>query len=324
MNDMSISTCQPILFIRQGEVFCNSQNVADTFEKQHSHVLRAIDNLIKAEEEIGIHQFSEEDRLPKFGETVIERQNPSGGLPIKARAFDMNRDGFTLLAMGFTGAKALKWKLLYIEAFNAMEAELRAIQTPTRPRLPSSASHDLRPEEVVAWSSAARCVERIHGRRAAAKFWTQTPLPQVTEGDDFDVDPMDTMAARDCLKHLFRICSSPHEAVGDLYRKALTDSAARNRLEKCGLMLGLRDWPDDLVVAANHPFLADAFELTDFAWAWCSALILLPGARRVSQRVLIDEKLTPGVAIPKDYLARNSFPSWRKGGRRKKRYLPAA
>ncbi len=195
---------------------------------------------------------------------------------------------------------------------------------PGRTQLLPKPSQDLRPEEVVAWSSAARCVERIHGRRAAAVFWTQTPLPQVTEGDDFDVDPMDTMAARDCLKHLFRICSSPHEAVGDLYRKALTDPAARNRLEKCGLMLGLRDWSDDLVVAANHPFLADAFELTDFAWAWCSALILLPGARRVSQRVLIDGKLTPGVAIPKDYLARNSFPSWRKGVRGKKRYLPPA
>ncbi len=37
----------------------------------------------------------------------------------------MNRDGFSLLVMGFTGAKALEWKLKYIEAFNAME---RAIE----------------------------------------------------------------------------------------------------------------------------------------------------------------------------------------------------
>jgi len=39
---------------------------------------------------------------------------------------EMDRDGFTLLAMGFTGAKALKFKLAYIAAFNAMEVELRA------------------------------------------------------------------------------------------------------------------------------------------------------------------------------------------------------
>jgi hypothetical protein len=37
----------------------------------------------------------------------------------------LNRDGFTLLAMGFTGAEALEWKLKYIEAFNAMEEKLR-------------------------------------------------------------------------------------------------------------------------------------------------------------------------------------------------------
>ncbi len=42
------------------------------------------------------------------------------------KSYDINRDGFTLLAMGFTGAKALDWKLRYLDVFNAMEAELRA------------------------------------------------------------------------------------------------------------------------------------------------------------------------------------------------------
>ena len=37
----------------------------------------------------------------------------------------MNRDGFSLLVMGFTGKKALEWKIKYIQAFNAMEEELR-------------------------------------------------------------------------------------------------------------------------------------------------------------------------------------------------------
>ena len=36
----------------------------------------------------------------------------------------MNRDGFSLLVMGFTGSKALEWKVRYIQAFNAMEAKL--------------------------------------------------------------------------------------------------------------------------------------------------------------------------------------------------------
>lgn len=42
----------------------------------------------------------------------------------------MNRDGFTLLAMGFTGPRAVEWKLRYIEAFNAMEKQLSGPKLP--------------------------------------------------------------------------------------------------------------------------------------------------------------------------------------------------
>lgn len=38
----------------------------------------------------------------------------------------MNRDGFSLLCMGFTGKEALEWKLKYIEAFNKMEEKLKS------------------------------------------------------------------------------------------------------------------------------------------------------------------------------------------------------
>src|SRR5690554_5793386 len=43
----------------------------------------------------------------------------------------MNRDGFTLLAMGFTGKKALEFKLKYIEAFNRMEQQLKELNQPS-------------------------------------------------------------------------------------------------------------------------------------------------------------------------------------------------
>ena len=46
----------------------------------------------------------------------------------------MNRDGFTLLAMGFTGQKALQFKLKYIEAFNLMEKEIQQPKLPTSQR----------------------------------------------------------------------------------------------------------------------------------------------------------------------------------------------
>ena len=45
----------------------------------------------------------------------------------------MNRDGFSLLVMGFTGAKALEWKLKYINAFNAMEKTIKTPQLTPNP-----------------------------------------------------------------------------------------------------------------------------------------------------------------------------------------------
>ncbi len=104
----------PVVFAKDGEVFANSRDVAMFFGKEHRHVLRDIDNLIAAEASLG---------MSNFGQTpYVDAQNGQS-----YRTYNMDRDGFTLLAMGFTGGKALKWKLRYIEAFNAMEAELRRI-----------------------------------------------------------------------------------------------------------------------------------------------------------------------------------------------------
>lgn len=114
------ATRQPVVFAKAGEAFASSRDVAAGFEKRHDNVIRDIENLIAAEPSLGLRQFAKGGVL-SFEETpYVNEQN---GQTYKAYA--MSRDGFTLLAMGFTGAKALKWKLRYIEAFNAMEAELR-------------------------------------------------------------------------------------------------------------------------------------------------------------------------------------------------------
>lgn len=106
----------PIVFTKDGEVFASSRDVAQFFGKRHRDVTEAIDNLIKAEGDLGVRNFRHTPYIePSNGQTY--------------RSYNMDRDGFTLLAMGFTGGKALKWKLRYIEAFNAMEAELRRIAT---------------------------------------------------------------------------------------------------------------------------------------------------------------------------------------------------
>lgn len=103
----------PIVFAKDGEVFANSRDVAAFFEKNHFDVLKAIRNLIAAEPELGRRNFASFKINDLTGESTSH--------------YEMDRTGFTLLAMGFTGAKALKWKLRYIEAFEALEAECRRI-----------------------------------------------------------------------------------------------------------------------------------------------------------------------------------------------------
>ena len=88
---------------------CTSRDVAANFGKRHKQVLRDIDSLIKD--------------MPKNEPIFYETKLPDE-YGRNQRAYIMNRDGFTLLAMGFTGKKALVWKLKYIEAFNAMEKVL--------------------------------------------------------------------------------------------------------------------------------------------------------------------------------------------------------
>ena len=95
-----------------GKAFASSMQVAEHFRKRHDHVLRGIRNLIA--------KLPEDWARANFGETCSFSHGK-----VEDTAFLMTRDGFALLAMGFTGKKALQWKLKYIEAFNAMENELR-------------------------------------------------------------------------------------------------------------------------------------------------------------------------------------------------------
>lgn len=107
----------PILSVVNNTVTALSTDVANFFEKLHQHVIRDIEKLLKV---------LPKDRLTNFGQTVVTRENPSGGAPIQSKAYRMTRDGFTLLVMGWTGEKALQFKLLWLDAFNRMEEELRS------------------------------------------------------------------------------------------------------------------------------------------------------------------------------------------------------
>lgn len=86
-----------------------SLDIAETFGKEHFHVLRDIENL----------ECSKEFRESNFGlSSYKSSQNKS--LPM----YYITRDGFTLLVMGYTGEKAMRFKEAYIRQFNAMEKAL--------------------------------------------------------------------------------------------------------------------------------------------------------------------------------------------------------
>lgn len=101
----------PIVQTRDGKAFADSRDVAAFFGKEHSNVLRDIRNLIVKEPKLGLCNFE--------AIKINDLKGESTGYYL------MDRDGFTLLAMGFTGTQALRFKLRFIEAFNIMEAELR-------------------------------------------------------------------------------------------------------------------------------------------------------------------------------------------------------
>ena len=98
--------------IENNQVVTSSRRVANDFRKEHKNILRDIRGMLK-------NEHTKEMFCESF---YLNEQNGQ-----EYSEYLMNRDGFSLLVMGFTGAKALDWKLKYIAAFNAMEAKLKEL-----------------------------------------------------------------------------------------------------------------------------------------------------------------------------------------------------
>ena len=103
-----------LVYLERDEAVCSSLDVSRSFGKRHDNVLRAIGGLLENEETQKMFKKS----------NYVDSQNKQ-----KYPMYLMNRDGFSLLVMGFTGKKALDWKLKYINAFNQMEKIIRERQS---------------------------------------------------------------------------------------------------------------------------------------------------------------------------------------------------
>lgn len=105
-----------LVFLEAGHAMTTSLIIAKTFNKEHFHVLRDIKKLLKQVPEL----------ISNFGLTYENKE--IGQSERKTPFYSINRDGFVLLAMGYTGQEALQFKINYINAFNAMEQHLLKTQ----------------------------------------------------------------------------------------------------------------------------------------------------------------------------------------------------
>lgn len=125
-----ISNISNAVAVSDGKVTTTSLKIAEIFEKDHDKVIRTIESL----------QVPDNFKFSNFGVLEIPYKNGLGKTVMR-KAYSITRDGFTILVMGFTGAKAMQFKIAYLEEFNRMEAKLRELQgAPVQPESPLPAT----------------------------------------------------------------------------------------------------------------------------------------------------------------------------------------
>lgn len=116
MTALSVRPLEPEIIFHDGKAITTSLAVAEYFHKRHDNVMDKIRSVMA--------ECDEQYHLLTFKEVV--REVPGGdGAMRKMPMYELTRDAFVLIVMGFTGKKALQWKINYINAFNRMEAELQ-------------------------------------------------------------------------------------------------------------------------------------------------------------------------------------------------------
>ncbi|MDU7311196.1 MAG: Rha family transcriptional regulator [Aeromonas sp.] len=118
MNSITTFTPSDIISLHQGQPVTTSLKVAEIFGKRHSHVIRAIESLECPSEFTSAHFWAHEE---------IKQ---AGAVRRASKHYEMTKDGFVLLVMGFTGKPAMATKIAFINAFNWMAEQLAAAQRP--------------------------------------------------------------------------------------------------------------------------------------------------------------------------------------------------
>lgn len=180
-----------LIYLKNDEAVTTSLQVAEVFGKQHTKVIRAIENLIGG--------------LPKNGDTPKMfrkswKQNEQNGQ--RYPMYYMNRDGFSLLVMGFTGKKALEWKLKYIKAFNHMEEYInfrkadKQIQKNSMQFLHDNLEMPTPKDYMKANTIANKCISTMYGHPKMVKKSDMTP-EMLEDREEVLKGTVELMAVRD-------------------------------------------------------------------------------------------------------------------------------
>lgn len=144
----------PHITVINGVAKTTSKDVAAFFGKRHTHVIRAIENIDCSAEFTSAHFWA-------HAETI-----KAGAVERPSKFYEMTKDGFTFLVMGFTGKEAARFKEAYINRFNEMEAALRAT-TPQQPAIPPAG---LTPAQQRHIQHAVAALTKLHGRSFQAVY----------------------------------------------------------------------------------------------------------------------------------------------------------
>lgn len=249
MNELTQVPIQ--VYLSDNVPVVTSRNVAEYFHKRHDNVLRDIDNIISDMEEIGYQN-------PKLGADIFNQNSKlradmfheityRAGTGKAYREFEMTRDGFTLLAMGFTGKEALGWKLKYIDAFNRMEEYIKGGGSP----LPDAACK----EELPPLNRHAQAAVRAIGSLLQQGY---TTAPYVHNSR-----PIEPFLGFDSDTHVYIRATLLHDAYRQIVPESLSLSGFYQILADAGLIdRGEQRWISEKKNGSSYIYIRHAGKKT--------------------------------------------------------------
>ncbi|MEC4682267.1 MAG: Rha family transcriptional regulator [Nitrospirota bacterium] len=225
----------PEIQVVHDRITTTSLAIASTFGKRHDNVLRDIQSLEVPEE------------FNRLNFEAVEYKDAKGEMRPMVL---ITRDGFTILAMGFTGKRAMEFKIKYIEAFNRMEAKLRGkAQAALPPSGTLTPSHKRDLQEIIA-SRASEYPEGLRGGiypQLWGKLKTHFRVGSYTELTDALFEEAKAYLERVPLDE-----PAPARGIGTVEKPKATPADLQSARD---MLIYLERWGQDLPEPARMSFL---------------------------------------------------------------------